>query len=70
MSTLLDSFPAGKLSYDMRLWEAEVAADMGIPFDEEWYSIELEVREQMVARKMARDLINALVAREMENARS
>ena len=58
---LLDS--GGKLDHEPRLYEVEMAAQMGIPFDHHWYSMPKEAREQLIAGKLARISIENVMAR-------
>lgn len=44
----------------VRFLEAEAAMDMGIPFDEHWYSIDVTAREHMIATRIARVAITNL----------
>lgn len=44
----------------VRFAEAETAISLGIPFDEHWYSIPVNTREQMIAARLARTAISNL----------
>lgn len=50
-----------KLDHKPRLYEAETAMEMGIPFDHRWYTIDVPVREQMIASKLARATITNII---------
>lgn len=58
-----------KLYHDVRLYEVETAMTMGIPFDHRWYTIEVQVREQMIASKLARISIDNLFALDSRSKR-
>lgn len=45
---------SGKLDHDARLYEVETATAMGIPFDSRWYKLDVEVRAQHIASRLAR----------------
>jgi len=49
------------LEYDTRLWEAEVAEAVGIPFDNRWYDIPIMAREMMVAAHLGRAWADSLL---------
>lgn len=42
------------LDHDPRLYEAETATAMGIPFDHRWYGLDREVRAYHIASRLAR----------------
>lgn len=47
----------------MRLWEAEAALDLKMPLGE-WYDLPLIEREQIVATRIAKVLIEGLVTKD------
>ena len=61
---LIAASPAGKLKQSMRFIEAQVAADMGIPFDMTWYGIPRITREQLIAARMAARWIDSIAIQE------
>lgn len=53
-----------RLDHEPRLYAAETATSMGIPFDHRWYSIPKEVREQHIAARLARISIDNMILKE------
>jgi hypothetical protein len=45
----------------VRYIEALTAFEAGIPFGEEWYSIPVEAREQMIATRIAHNTLTNLI---------
>lgn len=60
---------AGKLDHDPRLYEVETATVMGIPFDSRWYKLEVEVRAQHIASRLARISIENKLIEEAHRGR-
>lgn len=54
----------GNLEHDIRFWEAETSMKLGIPFDMEWYSIDVIAREQMIAAWLMDNYIKNIVIEE------
>jgi hypothetical protein len=50
------------VNFNVRLLEAETAKDNGISFGNDWYSIPVQVREYMIAARLARQWIETLQA--------
>lgn len=61
---ILASKKKSPANYGMRWFEAETAEINGIPFDREWYSIDVYTREQMIASRIARATIGNLLQQE------
>jgi len=51
------------LDHSPRLYEVEMATQMGIPFDDNWYKIPKITREQHIAGHLARISIENVMAR-------
>ena len=61
LSEVLGSDKKSLLVLTERFFEAETAADLGIPFDHNWYKIDVATREQMIATRLARTSVDNLV---------
>lgn len=59
----------GKLDHKPRLYEAETATAMGIPFDHNWYRIPVETRAQHIASRLARISIENKLIQEAHRGR-
>jgi len=47
-----------------RFFEAETAKELGIPFDHNWYNIDVTAREQMIATGLARISVDNLLQKQ------
>lgn len=59
----MESLPKSKLSHNLRYTEMQASMEMNMPIDD-WYTLPVEAREQMVASMLANRWVDNISVRE------